>query len=231
MKKKLLLILLINLVISLFLNKMYFIVSMTLFLGYSFFLLSYLIYKKEVLDVVPTLVHGGIRNYKHLYIGEKNAYKITDGIDLRNIERNMYTDFLILKRYYGFLDKETGEICWKLNSHKSYLNNKNISMFDVCFLHEVTLMEHGYVREKQTQREYMNSILYLAKKLMKTSKVRSCTKEELDNLIVFCNECISFCDERNLRVKFDLESFVESDSDHLKNAIPLKYVKGGLNDE
>lgn len=155
---------------------------------------------------VPDLMYSR-RNYEKLLICDEQYVKKID-IDkdntliLSNYNRNFYTDFKILQRYYSFLHTN-GECIFVFDFNRySYFKNRKINSIDYPFLHVVTLYENNI--------KY-NSIRYKTKRLLdkykilfykiEIYKIKDNRKINIEQIEMILEELNNFVKERNIYVK------------------------------
>lgn len=180
-----------------YLYAIYFIINLILL----FIIISYIKYEQYIKLVVPDIHTNLYRNYDVLILGNRKLdIEIKKNyLDLRNYKRNLYTDILILERYYGFL-KDNGKIIFYIckNDCKN-LYSKHISIFDYEFLHSVTLLEHDLK---------IKSVKYYCYKVFRTIKFVLINKDIIrdfrvvNDVYIDENYIKEFCEKRNLKYEF-----------------------------
>lgn len=100
-------------------------------------------YARYIKNKFPGTVSSTIRNYELIVIGNRVGPSADGELNLTGYNRNLYTDYLILQRYYGFL-KKNGKVRLEIDPQRgNYFFGKKINVLDYPALHEVTLWEHG----------------------------------------------------------------------------------------
>lgn len=89
---------------------------------------------------VPNLLDDITRNYKKVYLGYKALD--TDGLDLTQQYSNLYSDYLLLQRYYSLGDSNCRFII-NIHASKRYQYSCSPSLFSLNMLHPITLLEHN----------------------------------------------------------------------------------------
>lgn len=106
---------------------------------------AYGVYSRFMDGAVPDLLRNRKRNYDAILLGSRNPGAALSGgtLNLSNFRRNLYTDVLLVHRWYGFLRREGVLILPVDCGDREYLTGDRISVFDNRFLERVTLLEHG----------------------------------------------------------------------------------------
>lgn len=142
------------------------------------------------------------RNYKRLVIGEMCDEKKTFGQNGETIcflspaKRSPQMIFELIKRLYSLLDEKSGELF--IVQHRSSEKNDKISVFDIPYLHEITLRSFGITYMKWTSRfplfvEPLASFRFLL----------NCSSHiALIEDICPYNKIVTFCKDRNINVRF-----------------------------
>ena len=167
-------------------------------------LLGLLRYKKFIEPILIDPKQNLKRNYKFLVLGKLNSDRENNGqiLDMRGYSRNLYVDFLMLQRYYSFLDS-TGTILWEIDlSDIAYIEKHHISILDYLLLHEVTLIEHGIQMRsvKIKIRILLIGLVYFYYVLKNKIYIKSNKKYELNKNSII-NEAYTFCNDRNLNIQ------------------------------
>lgn len=208
MKKKLLFIcmlLIISIIIQIILRK----ISFMCIILYFLILLCKLVtieYKKFLNLRLPNIIEGK-RNYDVLVIGDekniKNSGIISNNVlFITNYKRNLYVDFLILKRYYSFLhEKGECKFIFDFNDYR-YFNSNKIDSLDYDFLHIVTLYENG-INTKSIRyklQRLLNKYKYIYYKIIKYNK-HDRRKINYMDILYKIDKINDFVKERNIYVK------------------------------
>lgn len=173
-------------------------------------LIIHIYYVTSVMNNIPDILKNMTRNYDMLILGErKNEFACNEKsfLDLTNINRNFYTDILILERYHSFLRRQ-GLIVFHIDcGNTKYLNDNKISEFDARFLHRVTLMEHNIYKNYfgWLFRDSITGVKYVLFKLFKIKSPKiEMEDKEFNNIFYKMSRINSFCAERNLYVEYKL---------------------------
>lgn len=106
-------------------------------------------YTKYMAIQFPSIMVNRNRNYDVLLLGSRKcAHETAAGqiLNLKNDFRNLYTDYLLVQRWYS-LTRMGGDVVVEMDfSDNQYLNNSKINKLDYDLLHPVTLLEHGIHR-------------------------------------------------------------------------------------
>ena len=120
------------------------------------------------------------------------------GLDLTQKYTNLYSDFLLLKRYYSLV-KSGGKIIVNMDATKAYMLKQRPTVFSLCMLHPVTLMELGkfyYIYEIKL-KEILNPLIFFFNEttsyIIKKRKTNICNK-------ILMRDMENFCNERNLKI-------------------------------
>ncbi|WP_418223333.1 hypothetical protein [Clostridium isatidis] len=211
-KKKLLLILFICSLAGLIINN--YIIRSILLIGISiiiFYIIGKKKYTSHINNRIPNIMENLVRNYDNIILGneskiyENKINKNEKNLYLTNYSRNLYTDILILKRWYSFLRKE-GIVHFNIDcKNRKYLFSEKISIFDDEFLHQVTLMEHGkdISSKKYKIIKESKNILFVFQNNFRTKskKYDNLTSEDVQKLIFKIKSIDSFCKVRNIQLK------------------------------
>ena len=188
-------------------------ILLTLLLYLLILIYGYIIYKKYLSTYVPDIMKNLTRNYDKIILGDKRlASKQGDlhgsVLDLTNYSRNLYTDILILERWYSFL-RNNGTVYFNIDvgSHRCLFEDA-ISFFDDAFLHQVTLLEHGkdIFSNKYKIIQYQKGLYFLfikRRNIHINKKKRVLNNEEIQILKDKFNEIEAFCKNRNINVVFN----------------------------
>lgn len=184
----------------LFFFKRYHIAIIIILLGWLLIVLLH--YLKSKFNInwnkSPDFLRDDTRNYSYLELGYKQLGK--DGLDLTQEYTNLYSDYLVLKRFYSLV-KRDGTIVINMEPTEYYMFHSRPSIFSLCMLHPVTLLELGkfYYLYEIVFGEVLNPLIYILKgKGMRIIKNRE-TSEHNKNLM---QEIEEFCTARNLRVEW-----------------------------
>ncbi len=82
------------------------------------------------------------RNFPALLLGNDKTDGRKDALDMRESDRNIYTDILVMERYYSLV-KKGGTIVFCIDRRDKRYLGKGVSLLGRYLLHPVTLMEHG----------------------------------------------------------------------------------------
>lgn len=154
-------------------------------------------------SIIPNLFINSNRGYKIITLGEKKNFSHSDEekLDMSNFYRNFYTDFLIIKRYYSFLDREGSFMLDLREVSKNYFGMNKISTLDYWLLHEVTLIEHDVDRDSFILKIFLLKAIVL----FSLSKFRFLKKDfsyfsvdNFDESLLF--DINNFLDERDLKM-------------------------------
>ena len=154
------------------------------------------------------LLRDDRRNYSSINIGYK---KVDDeGLDLTVKHSNLYSDFLIMQRYYS-LGKSGCIIKVNMKNSHSYLNVRRLSLFTLDMLHDVTLLEHGafYYSYKVKWKTVFNSFLYFVCNIR--DDIQMCKKEKVDYSLL--TEMNSFAEKRGMSICWYLNGKKIKESD------------------
>lgn len=150
-------------------------------------------WKKE-----PKLLNDSTRNYQCLELGYQRTGGDNVGLDLTQKYTNLYSDFLLLKRYYSLV-KSGGKIIVNMDATKAYMLKQRPTVFSLCMLHPVTLMELGkfyYIYEIKL-KEILNPLIFFFNEttsyIIKKRKTNICNK-------ILMRDMENFCNERNLKI-------------------------------
>lgn len=140
------------------------------------------------------------RNYKRLVIGEMCDVSQFLGEEgalcfLSPAKRSTLMVFELVKRLYSLLDEDSGELYIVIHSNR---NSNMVSVFDVPYLHDITLKSLGIVKKKWKSHfplffEPQASIKFLFRRFIHNNLVESvCPYSDIS----------SFCRERNIKLRF-----------------------------
>lgn len=123
------------------------------------------------------------RNYDIINIG----YNVVDneGLDLTVKHSNIYSDYLLLQRYYS-LGKRGCKIKFNMKNSRFYFDNsKTLSLFVLNLLHDVTVLEHGtgYYLYKIKWGCFFNTLLYFLLNICDCVQVKTLRNIEANNLL------------------------------------------------
>lgn len=147
------------------------------------------------------------RNYSSLMLGD---YAITpkpcvNEISYANYYRNVYTDRLILERYYSLV-KSGGSVNLYIDLHQSALHNKNkVSSFDYQYIHPVTLFEEGIDLNHANSKKIkiLNLFKYIFTgmgKYKKKCKFSTMIIDQTTGFYSIIEEMDDFCKKRELKL-------------------------------
>ena len=155
--------------------------------------------------IIPNMMTNLERNYDSIVLGELTNIQKFDieekTLILGNFYRNLYTDELVMQRFYSYL-KRGGTVYFVIDRCKlSDIRSKRISPLDYVFLHDVTLLEHGIDRGglKYKMLERKAALLLLLQPFIKRKSYISSSSEEYEYIK---DRITSFCIERNINCKF-----------------------------
>lgn len=185
-------------------------VILLLFVGLTV-ALSYLVYKSYLsyrANHILSLSKNLKRNYVGLILGD-SAITPNPGdneISYANYYRNIYTDKLMLERYYSLV-KAGGCVKLYIDLHKSvYHETRKVSTFDYQYLHPVTLLEEGidlnFVGSNKVK--LINLIKYIFTCLGRYKKKVCFSAMKIDqsnNFYCTIKEMDEFCKKRGLELK------------------------------
>ena len=149
----------------------------------------------------PDLLRSNSRNYSFLELGYK-AVRV-DSLDLTQKYTNLYSDFLVLQRFYSLV-KQGGTIIFNMWSSEYYMSSHRPSLFSLCMLHPVTLLELGriYFFYEYMCGEILNPLLFLIKEIIhrndRANKNCKCNREMM-------SEIEAFCGKRNLKIEWHID--------------------------
>jgi hypothetical protein len=161
---------------------------------------------------IPNIMKDLTRNYDKIVLGKIYNDRLDQTnidekkLDLTNYCRNLYTDILILKRWYSLL-KVGGSVCFNIDCRsKKYLFDNKISVYDDRFLHQVTMLEHkkDIYSKKYKISKCCKAILFLFLSYFdKNNKNSNLSKNEICCLKQKIEEINSFCEIRNIKVIYN----------------------------
>lgn len=209
--------------------KIFFVIGLLCFLmGIT----EYKKYRVYIGNKVPSLMGNMTRNYDEMILGDENS-EISKNeptnkkcLNLTNYGRNLYTDVLIMERWYSFL-KKGGTVCFSIDcGNKRYLFDNNISLFDDEFMHQVTMLEHGkdVTSKKYKAINYGKSFLFsLYANHSRSGKRRVLSEDEVQRINKMIERANMFCQIRNIHVEY---IFYNCNDESLKRleAIIHKYM-------
>lgn len=139
------------------------------------------------------------RNYKYLVVGDWcNIEELVKGDKFISFlspeKRSPHTILELVRRLYSLLDEETGILIIVLN--EEYSLKKRFSVFDIPFLHEITLKANGIGWMKYAVR--LPLLFSPCKSFMLFQDKKVCFKE------IECPfpEITRFCNDRGIHLKF-----------------------------
>ena len=147
---------------------------------------------------MPDFLKDDTRNYSNLELGYERVGK--DGLDLTQKYTNLYSDYLILKRFYSLVKKD-GTIVINMKPTEYYMFHSRPSVFSLCMLHPVTLLELGkiYYIYEIVFWEILNPFLFMLKEMGMQFIKNKETNVYNESLM---QEIEEFCNARNLRVEW-----------------------------
>lgn len=142
------------------------------------------------------------RNYKRVVIGESFDERKLEGKEndtiafLSPTRRSPLMTLEMVKRLYSLLDESDGELVIVLRNHKDNINN--VSVFDIPFLHEVTLNSLGLSWMK------LKSRFPIIFEPLASGRVLFGYKPDSDIVEARCpfSDISDFCLERNIKLRF-----------------------------
>lgn len=158
-----------------------------------------IVYKKVAYNVINLFSTIG-RNYQYLIIGElcdlstlipKGAHHI----DFLAPRRSAYSCLELTKRLYSLLDEENGELLIIVTKEEE--NSRKISVFDIPYLHEVTL--------KILHLSWMRNLRFLPLCFAPFSAFSyffPLKKVEFIDAVCPSKELLNFCESRNIRLVY-----------------------------
>lgn len=147
----------------------------------------------------PFQIYGNIRNVDYLIIGDMiDATSIVPHdkryVQIKAHSRSLNAAFEILKHTSSILDEDNGNVIIAVKKNKA---NGSFSIFDIPFLYNLTIKKYGI--EKLVRLSHfpflikpISTIMLLLNTYNKNWKEVKCPNKEI----------ISFCDERNFRLKY-----------------------------
>lgn len=210
-----------------FLLLIFFILSNSLWIRISVFtiecLIIYLIlsyrqynnYCKEKFPGTVTLQGGIMISLMWEIYGLMQMKKIF--LDITGVRRNLYTDILIIERYYSFL-KPYGTVVVCINfKDKYYLTSRKVSVFDITALHEVTLWEHGIDARGRDYKlhKLVGGALFLVAKYLRFT-FASVGKDSIP--LKEMQQLKGFCKLRGISIKYCCYNISESQQNVLKHS-------------
>lgn len=152
---------------------------------------------------VPDLLNDFTRNYKVIYLGYQSLG--SDGLDLTQKYSNLYSDYLMLQRYYS-LGCDNCRFIINTRSNKEYQYSCKPSLFSLNMLHPITILEHNVLLYKYAIEwgEFLTPMLFYLKCFF------NCINRNIHSDIIYCNyelfkEILCFSKERGLRVEVYIE--------------------------
>lgn len=210
-----------------FLLLIFFILSNSLWIRISVFtiecliiylILSYRQYNNYCKEKFPGTVTSARRNYDFLDVGNIRFNANEENIlDITGVRRNLYTDILIIERYYSFL-KPYGTVVVCINfKDKYYLTSRKVSVFDITALHEVTLWEHGIDARGRDYKLYklVGGALFLVAKYLRFT-FASVGKDSIP--LKEMQQLKGFCKLRGISIKYCCYNISESQQNVLKHS-------------
>ncbi len=147
-------------------------------------------------------------------------------LDLSSIGRNLFTNELLVKRYYSLLGKNEQVNIMIINDRKFVLSNK-ISHFDYCLLHPVTVYEQSVSMYQYVYkyRELFSGILYIWSLVIRR-RDRKCNENELEFLEDKTIAIDQFAKAKEFKVIFILCGFSRQYIEELNNKYPCIELGG-----
>ena len=143
--------------------KIILLISFIFLLPYRVYILSFLIFgifglleadrffgkiinAKEKWHRAPELLNDDKRNYDMLILGYKMPQnkEVYNGLDMTITYSTLYSDFLLMQRYYSLV-KKGGTIIFNLPENRLYYKKHRLSIFTLNMLHPVTILEHSKI--------------------------------------------------------------------------------------
>lgn len=164
-----------------------------------FLIANHFIYKKLAYNAIH-LFSTIDRNYEYLVIGDwcdiENIVKGSKFISFLSPEkRSPYIILELIKRLYSLLDEKKGTIVIVLN--KKHSNKKRFSVFDIPFLHEITLKNKGIGWMKYAVRLPLLFNPYRCLLLFRNKRV------DFEEVECPFPEISKFCNDRGVRLIFN----------------------------
>ena len=164
------------------------------------------------------------RNYKNIIICDESYLKNIN-IDkentlvLSNYNRNLYVDFLILKRFYSFLGNNgTCNFVFDFNNNR-YFKHTKIDSLDYIFLHIVTLYENNI--NPKSLKYKVTKILNKYKVVFYRLGIYKLVRKKIDfvNVEQYIKEISRFLEERELNLRIYTKGIKELEQiqDRYKN--------------
>lgn len=206
-------------------SQVYNLVSLIVFFLSLLIIMSWNYYMNYCNSIVPNFLINLNRNYEYIILGNINNENENNSLILKNYKRNLYTDILIMERFYSLL-KPGGTCIFYIKNDKNYILCNKISPFDFCFLHPVTIYEHSkriftYVFQF---KEIFSGIPFLLSKF--TSSFSSRIDEEdliqLENMLLEIN---NFSIKRNFRIILRLNDFPNDYVLEMNNKLKNKNIE------
>ena len=155
------------------------------------------------------------RNYEKMVICDEMYVKDIDKNNTymrTNFNRNFYTDFLVLQRYYSFL-KEDGQVSFIFDcNNNQYFNKKNIDSIEWPFLHQVTLKENNInldsLKYKLVRDINAYKIIFYKLGIYRMKNKKDCNIEIIKKKI---EQLYDFTKERNLKLNIKIKNIVNLD--------------------
>lgn len=169
-------------------------------MGIVFLLLNFIVYRKNAFYATHMFTTVS-RNYKYLIVGDDCDYKKllegdTNIAFLSPVTQSSYATFEFVRRLYSLLDENNGTLLMVKRNYED--TKKEISVFDVPYLHENTLNKLGKGRMRIWCHlpflfNPIGSLKVLFEKRNKSIPVEcECPNQEINQ----------FCESRNIKVKY-----------------------------
>lgn len=145
----------------------------------------------------PNLLQDKRRNFDIIYIGDLCQYGA--GLDLTVKYSNLYSDYLLLQRYYSLLSK-TGRVIFNIKANRNYMKSQKLSWFVLGMLHPVTLLEHGKVYYNYVYKweELFTPLYYIIRHIVPNVN----NEDSILNKNDLVDEIKKFACDRSIKVEF-----------------------------
>lgn len=140
------------------------------------------------------------RNYKHLVISDWYKYTEQENIDFLVLKsptaRSRKAIYELVKRLYSLLDEDGGELI--IICHRKHKDNNKFSIFDIPYLHDITLYE--------TKNAYMKRLCKYPLLFSPVGSIKLltgyCSNKSIESVSCAYDEITTFCKERNIKLIF-----------------------------
>lgn len=186
-------------------------------------------YKIHISSINPNFLDNLDRNYEILELGIlKELESNINILKLMNYRRNLYTDVLLIKRYYSLLRIE-GIVRIHVEKTREYLCRKTISVFDYALLHPMTLYEHNiflYFYVIKLKEIFSGILFFIYVRYEKGNN--SVDNKVIENALDSFNDIAKFLNERSMWLEIDLPNKemyeeIQNAKNRLQKNIILKY--------